>query len=287
MASDNIVYDVPPGGFAKQVIEASFQRAIVVDFWAEWCAPCRALGPVLEKVVRSYNGRAALAKVNIEEDRDLAVQQGVQSIPAVKVYRDGKEVTQFVGALPEANVRQALDAVLPSQADDLVAEGDQMLAATRIEDAEARYRKALEIQPDHTAAMLRVGSLALELGRTDEASEMLGKIEENAPEYDTAQGMLARIEFTEVCQQNGGREACHARVEQEPDNLDARYNYACCLVAGGDYEGALEQLLEIITRDRNYRDQAARDAMLRTFSLVGPRSDLANAYRRKLAGVLY
>lgn len=287
MAKDDIVYDVPPGQFEQQVVAASSKRTVVVDFWAEWCAPCRALSPILERVVRSFGGRAALARVDIDGDRDVAMRYGVQSIPAVKVFRNGAVVSEFIGALPEPHVTRILSAAIPSEADELVAAGDRLVQEGKVHQARGEYERALEVQPAHAGALLRVGSFALEEGDAAKALETLSRIEENAQEHEAAQGLLARIEFAEVCHKNGGPDACRRRLAEEPDNLDARYNHACCAAAAGDYQTALEQLLQIVSRDKNYADQAARNAMVRIFALIGPRSELADTYRRKLAAVLY
>ncbi len=287
MTPESLTFDVAPGSFEKQVLERSFEKPVVVDFWAEWCAPCRTLGPVLEKVVDSYGGRALLAKVNVDQDRETAVRYRVQGIPAVKVFRDGKVVAEFVGALPEEQVRRTIDAVVPSQADELVEKGDRLADEGNAAKAEAAYRKAIEERPDHTGALLGLGRLELEKGNVEEARDLLGRIEEHAEEHSLAQALLAGMEFAEVCAANGGRAECAKELDAGPESLEARYNHGCCLAAEGEYEDALAEFLEVVARDRNWRDQAARDAMVRIFELVGPRSDLANEYRRKLAGVLY
>lgn len=287
MADGDMVIDVAPGEFERHVIEESHNRHVVVDFWAEWCAPCRTLGPILERVVRSYEGRAVLARVDIQRDRETAARLGIRSIPAVKVFRNGAVVGQFIGALPEPEVARILGAVLPSRADDLVAQGDRLTGEQRVEEAEAMYRKALEEEAGHSGALLRLGALALESGEADEARELLSRIEENAPVHDAALALLARIEFGETCRQKGGRAACEQRATAAPDDLDAVYDLACCLAAEGDYERALDRFLEVVSADKDDRRQAAKDAMVRIFSLIGPRSELANAYRRKLASALY
>jgi len=287
MADNQVVFDIAPGQFEQQVVAASSRRPIVVDFWAEWCVPCRTLGPILERIVRSYQGRALLAKLNVDQDQQTAVRYGVHSIPAVMVFRDGRVAGEFIGALPEPEVARILAAVLPSRADELVSEGDRLLEQGRIEEAESRYRQALEQDADHAGALLRLGTDALEDGRSEEARKLLSRIEENAPEHDDAQGLLARIEFVEGCTATGGLAACERRLAQNAHDLDARYDLACCLAAEENYDRALEEFLKIVETDKNYRDQAARNAMVRIFSLIGPRTELADSYRRKLARVLY
>jgi len=288
MADNQLVYDVPPGQFDRLVIDASNRRTVVVDLWAEWCAPCRMLGPVLEKVVKSFDGRAVLARVDIEQDREVAVRFGVQSIPSVKVFRNGEVVGEFVGALPEPQVRRILESLVPSAVDEIVAEGDRLIQERQaVEEAERKYRQALEQEPGHSGALLRLGTMAVERGQFEQARDLLGRIEQNAEEYAAAQGMLGRMEFMKRCAERGGIEACRQRAASDENDLEARYDLACCLAAEGQYEAALELFLEILKADRDFQDQAPKRAMLDIFALIGPRSELAEAYRRKLASVLY
>jgi putative thioredoxin len=287
MQGDGMVVEVGPGQFEQRVVAASRERAVVVDFWAEWCAPCRSLGPALEDVVRSYEGRVILAKVNVDECPQVAARYGVRGIPAVKVFRDAEVVGEFVGALPRPEVERVLGSLLPSSADELVSRATRLLQDGDIEEAEELYRQALQDRPDHSGALFGLGALALETGRRDEAEETLSRIEENAEEYAIARGLLAGIEFDRTCREAGGIEECRRRVQADPDDLDARYELACCLAAEENYEQALEEFLGILSVDRNYRDQAPREAMLRIFSVVGPRGELANNYRRRLAAALY
>ncbi len=287
MSSQPVTFDVSTAEFEARVLQASAGAPVVVDFWAEWCAPCRALGPVLERLVASYKGRMLLARVNVDREPELAARFGVQGIPAVKIFRDGRVATEFVGALPEADVARVLASVVPSAADELVRKGDGRLGAGSPEEAEALYRQALEADPGQAGALLRLGAVLLERGEAAEARETLGRIEENAAEYTEAQGLLGRIEFAEACRAAGGREACEARAAAEPQDLEARYALGCCLAAAGEYEGAMEAFLQVLTADRGFRDGAAKEAMLHTFTLAGAQSELVKAYRRKMAGVMY
>ncbi|NLW50685.1 MAG: tetratricopeptide repeat protein [Candidatus Brocadiaceae bacterium] len=287
MRTREAVFDVPPGQFDSRVLDAPADLTVVVDFWAEWCGPCRSLGPILERVVVGYGGRVVLAKVNIDQDREAAMRLGIQSIPTVKIFRGGQIVGEFMGALPEAEVARIVAAAVPSVADELVAEGDRRLETGKAEAAAENYEKALREDPHHTGALLRLGTAAAEQGRPDEARALLGRIEEDAEEYEAARAVLARFEFEANCRRRGGEAACRRAVEADPDDLGARYDLACCLVVREDYEGALDELLTVLSADKNHGDGAAREAVLRVFALAGPRSELANAYRRKLATVLY
>jgi len=287
MSSQPVIFEVSTAEFEEHVLKASSAVPVVVDFWAEWCAPCLSLGPVLEKLVNGSGGRLRLAKVNVETDPELAGRYGVQGIPAVKVFRDGKVAAEFVGALAEPEVARILESVVPSAVDELLLEGDRRLEAGAEEEAESIYRRALEADEAHTGALLRLGTLLLERGSFAEARQVLDRIEENAAEFAVAQGLLGRIEFQEVCRAAGGRAACEGRVSAGPEDLEAHYALGCCLASAGEYEPALEHFLQVLTLDRNFRDGAARAAMLHIFTLADPHSDLANTYRKKMAGALY
>jgi putative thioredoxin len=228
-----------------------------------------------------------LARINVDNEPELAARYGVQGIPAVKVFRNGQVAREFVGALPEADVARVLQSVVPSAAEELVRKGDARLEAGAVDEAQALYRQAIEADAANAGALLRLGTLLIERGNAAEAREVLGRIEEDAAEYAVAQGLLGRIEFAEVCGAAGGREGCEARAAANAQDTEARYALGCCLAAAGEYEGAMEAFLQVLTADRNWRDGAAKDAMLHTFALAGPQSELTKSYRRKMAGVLY
>jgi putative thioredoxin len=287
MAARDTIFDVQPGEFDQKVVAASSEAVIVVDFWAPWCGPCRILGPVLERAVESLAGKARLAKVNVDENPEVASRFNVRAIPAVKVFRDGQVVAEFVGALPEADVRRILGQVVPSAADELVETGDALLESGNRDSARQRWQKALGEQPRDPAAALRLARLAFEDGNAEEARRLASLIEEDAGEHEEAEGLLARLDFAERCRTAGGLEASRKRVEETPDDLAARYDLACCLASASDYREAMDELLRIVAADKHFQDELARKAMLRIFSIIGRRSPLADEYRDRLARLLY
>ena len=280
-------FDVGEADFEERVIAASREHVVVVDFWAPWCAPCLTLAPVLDRVVRESAGRAVLAKANLDTSPGLASRFGIQAIPNVKVFRDGKVVLELTGALPEPELRRRLSTVLPSPADDLLTEGDRERQTGSLNTAKMRYRQVLETDPRHPAARLRLAEIALQEGDLMGAREMASQTPENAEEWETAASILACVDFALHCRKAGGKTACAQRAEEEQGDLGALYDLACCLAAEGEYRQALDLLLRILKQDKRYRDEAAKQAMLRIFSIVGQRSDLADEYRSELARALY
>ena len=270
--------------FEVQVIERSKQVPVVVDFWAPWCGPCRALSPLLERLAEEHAGAFVLAKVNTDENPVLAEAFRVQSIPMVIGVRDGALAGHFVGAQPESGVREFLAQLLPSDGEQLAEEGSALLAAGKTVEAEAAFRSALE--RDGSADRARVGLATILSGRGEDA-DALALLERvgPGPQRQDADRLAASIR---IRQSGAGDDAAlRAQVESHPDDLEARFALAQALAASGRYDQALEQYLAVIQRDRSFRDDGARKAMLDIFDLLGPGNELAERYRSELAKVLF
>lgn len=281
------IYDVSMENFQESVVDASFQRVIVVDFWAEWCAPCRMLGPILEKVVASMGDRIALAKVNVDENQQIAMQFRVQSIPTVKIIHEGRIVQEFTGALPENEIRSIIAEAAGETGEDPLASADRLIRDEQYEEAEKIYRALLEQAPDDSKAIIGLGRLAILKGDTEEAHSLLSSIDEMDEQYETAQTLLSTLQFSEVCVREGGMDAVNDRLKRNPDDLDTHYALGCCYAVSNEYEKALGEFLAIIKRDRSYNDGAARKAMVNMFSTLGQESDLTVRYRELLARELF
>ena len=286
-AEPEFVFEVRETEFDERVVRASADRPVVVDFWAPWCAPCRMLSPVLEKVVASFGGTVVLAEVNVDEAPGLARQYGIRGIPAVKVFRQGKVVAEFVGARSEHDVREMLSRLVPSEADVWLNLADNYIRAGRADRAEPLYREALSKRPDHPGALLGLALIAMEKGDHEAARDAASRVEPGAAEYEEAERILVRLDFARDCAERGGKESAERFFADKPDDPDAAYALASCLAAEGDYAGALDHFMRIVGRDKGYRNGAAKDAMVRTFTIVGKRSALADEYRSRLARALY
>ncbi len=282
-----IIFDVNEDDFQERVVAASAEHLVVVDFWAPWCAPCRILTPILERIVVSYGGKVLLAKLNVTENQYVATRWGIRGIPAVKVFKGGKVVSEFVGAYPESEIRRRLATIMPSGADEFIRAGDSLLQKGAMDAAEAKYQEALRADAQHPAAHLQLAELSARKGDIDKARQLASAIEESSAEYPEASNLLTRLDFVEHCKKAGGREACADRITKEPDNLDARYDFATCLAAEGKYRNALYELLSIVEKNKDYRDGAARKAMLRIFSILGEESEFIDEYRSRLSMILF
>lgn len=285
--SSDFVIDINQETFETVVLMAPEDQTVVVDFWAPWCAPCRTLGPILERVVGSFQNRVLLAKVNVDENPMLSAQYGIQGIPAVKIFRDGEIVAQFVGALQEGEIRRILEPHVSSEADDLVEHGRHLRDQGAVNEAEDRFQKALQAEPRHAGAKLELAKFALQRGDIDNAESLAKSIEINEHEYEEAQGILNRIQFRKEAAEGGGFEGLVEKLRLDENNLDARYRLACHLVAQGEYRQALEEFLTVLKKNKKYNEGAAKTAMVKVFSIIGQRSPLADEYRDKLEWVLY
>jgi len=280
-------HHVSGSDFGSAVLERSAAVPVLVDFWAPWCGPCRILGPVLERLETELAGAFVLAKVNCDEEPELAMRYGVQGIPAVHLFRDGRVVDAFVGALPESDVRAFLARHLPSAADDFAERALRSLAAGDEAAARQALERALAEDPGHPGAHLASARLALRRLDLDRVREHAEAVPASAGEYDAARHLLAAAELIREAGAAGSQEDCERRLAADPDDLGAAFALGGHALARDDLRGALERFLVVAQRDREWRDQAARRAMLVVFGILGARHPTSDEFRERLSAVYY
>lgn len=281
-SSASVIIDVSEADFEREVVERSHSVPVVVDFWAAWCAPCRVLGPVLEKLAVEFGGAFVLAKVDTEANQALASAFGIRGIPSVKVIREARVVDEFTGALPEEAVRRFLREHCPSEADKLMQEAAEALDTGRPDEALETLGRVLEADSAHTRAHLLMARLALSRRDAALARTHLAAIPPLADEADQAQAVREALSFIEECPGADEQERYQERVAANEADFDARYALGCCFALAGSYRKALDLFLAIVVEDKKYRDEAARKAMVTIFGLLGKDSELASEYRRRL-----
>ena len=281
-------FDVSTAEFQEKVVAASQHVPVLVDFWAEWCAPCRQLKPILEKLAAEYGGRFLLAKINSDQNQELAGRCGVRGIPNVKAFVGGHLVDEFTGALPEAQVRAFIDKLLPSPAEPLRIAAQEAHASGETELALSLLDDASQADPGNETVQLDMAEIRIEAGQIDAARALLDALEHKARDASRHKALQARLKLVAA---GGGADAAalQARIAANGDDPDARLQLANALALSGDYRPALEHLLAIVRRDRKWQDEAARKAMLDLFTLLGGDAqfdDLVREFRIALARTL-
>ncbi len=280
--------------FMADVIDASMETPVVVDFWAPWCGPCKQLGPILEKVVRGANGGVKLVKIDIDQNPEIAQQLRIQSIPAVFAFSGGRPVDAFQGALPESQVKAFVDKLakaagttVSSPLDDALAQAAERLDAKDYGAAASVYAQVVQHAPDNAAGIAGLTRALLGQGEVARAREVFDTLPEDARGDAEAEAAASALALAEKTAETGDRSELLARLEADPNDHAARFDLALALHAEGRNEEAIDALVEIVRRAREWNEQAARKQLLELFEALGPTDPVTVAGRRKLSAILF
>jgi putative thioredoxin len=279
--------DVTQADFEEKVVRASFKHPVVIDFWAPWCAPCKALKPILEKLAAEYGGKFVLAKVNSDENPQIAARFQVRGIPAVKALVDGQVVNEFTGALPESAVREWLDQIIPSPAEELRREAQGKAQAGDLNGALELLGEASVLDEKNEWVRVDAAEILFAKGEVDEAQRLLDTLKDHDILRDArVLQLMAQVRLS-VMQEEGESEAEFlAAISANENDLEARLKLANVLVASNRVAEGMDQLLEIVRRDRKFKDDIGRKTLLDVFNLLGGQGELVSSYRRKLGSLL-
>ena len=280
MAQATNIIDVQEATFESEVIQKSFEKAVVVDFWAAWCGPCRMLGPTLERLAAEPDSNFILAKVDVDSNPGLSMRYGVQGIPAVKAFRDGQIVDDFVGAQPEPMVRKFIEGIAPSAAGEAVISADNLLLNRQWQEAESLFREMLEQDPAGAEARLGLAKSLLGQGDGCKARFYLADLKLVVETMEHAERLLPLADY--LCTASE-RESQNAEITV----VEAQYRQAASLFSDGKFAPALDGLLEVLRHNKNYRAGQAKAVVLGIFELLGDEDPLTQVYRRELGSVLF
>jgi putative thioredoxin len=292
-SGDSNIKDSSIETFAQDVLEASREVPVIVDFWAPWCGPCKQLGPAIEKVVRDAEGAVKLVKINIDENQEIARQLRIQSIPTVYAFKNGQPVDGFMGAIPESQIRAFVQSLTGGHgghdhAADVLAAADEAFGAGDIATAAQAYGHVLQDEPGHPKAVAGLARCYLKSGDVERAKATLQLVRPDSAGDESVRAVEAELKLLEQGSKAAGELDAHkAKLAADPNDHQARFDLALALDAAGQREEAIEELLTIVRRDRKWNDEGARKHLVTLFDAMGPADPRTLDARRKLSSILF
>lgn len=289
--ADALVKEITEATFMEDVVEASKEVPVIVDFWAPWCGPCRTLGPALESAVQAAGGKVKMVKINVDENQQVAAQLRIQSIPTVYAFHDGQPVDGFQGALPQSQVNQFVDkmAALASEGPlaAAIASAEEMLEAGALDDAAQTFAAILEEDDTMAAAYAGLAKVKIAEGDLDDAEAILNGAPAAIAASAEIEGVRAKIALARQAAEAGPLDELRAKVTADPGDAEARFDLAKALHAAGDVQGAVDELLDLIKRDAAWNDGAAKTQLFTIFDALPANDPVVLTGRRKLSSLLF
>lgn len=286
MSESPHIIEITAENFEQIVIRGSFEQPVLVDFWATWCQPCQILMPLLAKLADEYQGRFVLAKLNTEENQALAAQFGIRSIPNVKLFVNGQEVDEFAGALPESSIREFLEKHLPRESDSTVEAALQRYASGDAEGALKLLAEAQAADPGNTRIVLAIAQINAAVGNAEAAESALDALPLDEQENPEVKALRSRLFFAKDIPADDEVEGLKERLSRNENDSEARYKLAVALLQAQHFEPAIDQLLILMAKDRQFNDGAAHKALLKTFDMLGD-DPLVTQARRRLFNMMH
>jgi putative thioredoxin len=287
MSESPYIHNVSMQNFQNLVLENSINKPVLVDFWADWCQPCQTIMPMLAKLAEEYAGKFELAKVNTEEQQELAAHFGIKSLPTMKLFFKGQLVDELMGAVPESQIREMLDKHIVSESDQFMQTAMMAYQQGQTEQALEMLNQALAKDPDNAELKVTIAQMVHGEGDSKSALALLDSLDSEASKLDTAIKLRAEIKLAEQLADLPDFDEIELRLAQDPKDLEALLQKSRHLTARGDYENAMECLLTIMRTDREFEDDSGRNSLLELFDMLGGEHPSVQKYRRKLFTLLH
>lgn len=287
MSESPYVFDADSASFQAMVVDGSHRVPVLVDFWAAWCGPCRALTPILEKLADEFQGRFLVVKVDTDREQEVASQFGIRSLPTVKLFKDGVVVDEFMGVQPESRVRALLERFVSRESDDARAQAQSLREKGQLTQARSLLEEAHAADPGNQRVIPGLANVLIDLGELDQAKNLLDSVPGSVKSDDEMRTAMVRLAFAQVVETSPPADELSQAIEIEPRDCESRYRLGALHVGRGEYEAALEQFIEILRMDRAFRDDAGRKGLLSVFELLGDDHPLVGRYRARMSSLLY
>jgi len=281
------VIEVTESSFQQQVIEKSGEIPVLVDFWADWCAPCKMQLPVLLKLAGEYRDQLRIAKVNTDQERALAEQHGIRSLPTLRLYRHGEVVEEVLGAQPEASLRTLIDAYIERESDRTLQRVLELEAQDKHSEALQLLEQAYKDDPDNPQLSLTYARWCIDDHQLERAGEIIQALPRELREAAEAASLQALLEFSRAITDTPSAAELESMLDQDPKQSEPRYQLAARQLLAGDYDRALENFMLLLKQDRNYRDGAAQRGLLTVFALLDEDDERIPGYRRQMFALLH
>ena len=285
-----LIKDSDTANFGTDVIEPSMEVPVIVDFWAPWCGPCKQLGPLLEKLVTQAGGLVRMVKINVDENKELAGQMQIQSIPAVYAFKDGKPADGFVGAQTESQIKEFIGRLIKDAKTPIDAALEQAkvaLAEGNTDQAGPIYMDVLRQDPENTEAVAGIIRCSIAIGKFEHAAEIIGQLSDKVKLVPEVSAAISALELAEQGDASGDTAELRGKVEADPNDHQSRFDLAMALYGASQNEDALRELLELFRRDRGWNDEAARTQMVKIFEALGHDHPTTMKIRKELTALLF